>query len=448
MKFQEDFPYNHILILGLARSGTAAAEFLLQANKNVRINDLKAENHEAISKLEKLGAELVIGTHPISVLDQVEVIIKTPGIPYENPVLKEALIRGIPIITEVELAGYMTEGPIIGITGSNGKTTTTTLIGEMLQAADQHPKVAGNIGVAATEMVQQMTTGDKLVLELSSFQLAGTATFKPDIAVLLNLYEAHLDYHKTFAHYVEAKSRIFANQTSNDYLIYNADQAIVKDTIQNAKATCVPFSMHTRQGEGAWTDQVYIYFKEEQIMPVEEMVLVGSHNLENILAAVAVAKISGVNNEAIKHVLKTFKGIPHRLQFIGNVNHCKYFNDSKATNILAAKKALASFKQPTIWLAGGLDRGQTFDELLPSLKNVKALIAFGETRQKLADLAKKAGIDNIALAEDVTDAVTTAYDYATHEDIVLLSPACASWDQYKTFEERGDMFIQAVHRLM
>ncbi|WP_217585684.1 UDP-N-acetylmuramoyl-L-alanine--D-glutamate ligase [Lentibacillus saliphilus] len=448
MSFLKHFPYNNILVLGLAKSGTAAAKLLLHEHKRVRINELKPESDTILDELQQMGAELVIGSHPISVIDDIDIIVKTPGISYDHPILLEAMARQIPIITEIEIASLLTTGPIIGITGSNGKTTTTSLIGDMLRADGLQAKVAGNIGVAATETVQSMTPDDHLVLELSSFQLMGTQTFKPKIAVLLNLYEAHLDYHKTFESYVEAKTRIFKNQSADDYLVYNADHAKVKEVVQHAHALCVPFSATVPQKEGAWADENTIYFKEERIMSRSEVALVGHHNLENILAAVAVAKLVGVHNASIKNILMSFTGIRHRLEFVADINGRLYYNDSKATNILAAQKALSAFDKPIIWLAGGLERGQSFDELLPFMKHVKSVVAFGETQQKLIELAQQAGIEHVIPAKDVSEAAIKAHDMSETGDVVLLSPACASWDQYRTFEERGDMFIQAVHRLM
>src|SRR5699024_10054669 len=245
-----------------------------------------------IKQLQSMGAELVFGSHPLSVLDGIEIIVKNPGIPYENPILEEAERRKIPIITEVELAGLLADDAIIGITGSNGKTTTT-LLAHMLETDGQPMQLAGNIGTAASDAAQRLQSGEKLVLELSSFQLLGTDTFKPKIAVLLNIYEAHLDYHKTFSHYKQAKCRIFRNQTSRDLLIYNADNAHVVRAVQHAKASLVPFSVHRRLTNGAWADQSSIYFKDEKIVDRRDIRLVGSHNLENILAAMSAAKLNG-----------------------------------------------------------------------------------------------------------------------------------------------------------
>ncbi|WP_010649466.1 UDP-N-acetylmuramoyl-L-alanine--D-glutamate ligase [Oceanobacillus massiliensis] len=448
MKKFTDFPYNNILVLGLAKSGTAAAETLLANNKNVIVNDMKAsETDEAVIRLKKMGANVIIGSHPISILDGMEMLVKNPGISYDNPIVAEAAKRGIPIITEIELAYHLTSGPIIGITGSNGKTTTTTLVTEMLKESQQPVQVAGNIGIVATEVVHALKD-ETLVLELSSFQLQGIVKFRPTTAVLLNIFEAHLDYHKTIENYKQAKFNIFRNQTANDYLVYNAEDTLITKEVEQANATLVPFSAHAKMETGAWADENYIYFKNEQVIARQEIVLVGEHNLENMLAAIAAAKLNGATNEGIKKVLTTFSGVRHRLQFIGNKNGRLFYNDSKATNMLATEKALNSFHQPIILLAGGLDRGNEFTDLLPYMKNVKAMVLFGETAEKLKLLGNEAGIETILSAENVKEAAEKAYSISEENDVILLSPACASWDQYRTFEERGDMFVQAVHKLM
>ncbi|MBY7143723.1 UDP-N-acetylmuramoyl-L-alanine--D-glutamate ligase [Virgibacillus sp. NKC19-3] len=449
MKKLTDFNYTHVLVLGLAKSGTAATKLLLANNKNVRVNDMKTSEDDAIvQELVSIGAEVVVGSHPLAVLADIEVIVKNPGISYENPIVLEAQNRNIPIITEIELAGRLVEESIIGITGSNGKTTTTTLTEKMLAASNQPVKVAGNIGTVATDVAGSLAKEEKLVLELSSFQLLGIEKFKPKIAVLLNIYEAHIDYHKTFDNYRNAKYALFKNQTSEDYLVYNADDSNVMDGVKYAKSKKVPFSVNRKCEDGAWIDDENIYFKDEKIMNRKSVVLVGTHNLENILAAVAAAKLSGASNKGIQEVLATFSGVKHRLQFVDKLNGRFFYNDSKATNILATQKALSSFHQPIILLAGGLDRGNEFTDLIPFLKNVKGLITFGETADKWKSLAEGIGIPVIKNASDVTSATLKAYQFSEEGDVILLSPACASWDQYRTFEERGDMFIQAVHTLM
>jgi UDP-N-acetylmuramoylalanine--D-glutamate ligase len=443
--------YHHkkILVLGLAKSGVEAAALLHQLGAFVTVNDKKplSENPEAQGLLEQ-GIKVICGEHPIELLEEgFELIVKNPGIPYTNPMIKGALEKEIPVITEVELAYQISDAPFIGITGTNGKTTTTTLVYEMLNTGDKQPLIAGNIGKVASGVAQKAAKENTIVIELSSFQLMGIHTFNPHIAIITNLYSAHLDYHGTREEYIAAKANITKNQTAADYLIVNAEQPDVMNIANTSKAKIVPFSAKNELTEGAYVSDGWICFNGEKVMQIEDIALPGAHNLENILCAMAAAKLSGVDNAAINEVLRTFTGVKHRLQYVAEVSGRKFYNDSKATNILATVHALAAFKQPVILLAGGLDRGNEFDELIPYLKNVKALITFGQTAPKIERVGKEAGIKQIIRVDNVDKAVPVAYQQSEEGDVILLSPACASWDQYKTFEVRGDIFIEAVHKL-
>ena len=450
MKRLNNFPYSHVLVLGLAKSGTAAAQLLLQSRIKVRVNDMNAKESDAdVIALRQKGAEVIVGSHPLSALDGIDLIVKNPGIPYEHSLIELALQQDIRIITEIELAYQLAkQHHLIGITGSNGKTTTTMLVYEILKQSKVPVKLAGNIGIVATEVAQQLQADEQLLLELSSFQLLGTEQFRPHIACLLNLYDAHLDYHHTIESYEMAKSQVFMNQTAEDYLVYNQDDEKVVHLIKSAQARLIPFSTKSNLTEaGAWTDGVALYFKDEQIIKLKDVALVGEHNIENMLAAISIAKTSGATNESIGEVLKRFSGVDHRLQYVTEIAGRSFYNDSKATNILATQKALQSFESPTILLAGGLDRQEDFTMLIPYLKHVKALITFGETKEKLAAVARDSNIANIHIVKDIREATKLAFTLSVGGDTILLSPACASWDQYKTFEERGDMFIQTVHTL-
>jgi UDP-N-acetylmuramoylalanine--D-glutamate ligase len=443
--------YHHkkILVLGLAKSGVEAAALLHQLGAFVTVNDKKplSENPEAQGLLEQ-GIKVICGEHPIELLEEgFELIVKNPGIPYTNPMIKGALEKEIPVITEVELAYQISDAPFIGITGTNGKTTTTTLVYEMLNTGDKQPLIAGNIGKVASGVAQKAAKENTIVIELSSFQLMGIHTFNPHIAIITNLYSAHLDYHGTREEYIAAKANITKNQTAADYLIVNAEQPDVMNIANTSNAKIIPFSAKNELAEGAYVSDGWICFNGEKVMQVEDIALPGAHNLENILCAMAAAKLSGVDNAAINEVLRTFTGVKHRLQYVAEVSGRKFYNDSKATNILATVHALAAFKQPVILLAGGLDRGNEFDELIPYLKNVKALITFGQTAPKIERVGKEAGIKQIIRVDNVDKAVPVAYQQSEEGDVILLSPACASWDQYKTFEVRGDIFIEAVHKL-
>ncbi|CAM3750465.1 UDP-N-acetylmuramoyl-L-alanine--D-glutamate ligase [Mesobacillus thioparans] len=449
MKHIKTYQHKKILVLGLAKSGVSAAALLHKLGAFVTVNDSKplSENPEAQGLLEQ-GIKVVCGSHPIELMDEgFELVVKNPGIPYYNPMIQKAEENGIPIITEVELAYQISEAPLVGITGTNGKTTTTTLIFEMLEAGNKKPLIAGNIGTVASGVAQDATEENTIVIELSSFQLMGVDHFRPKIAVITNLYDAHLDYHGTRDEYIAAKALITKNQTEEDYLIVNADQEEVMNIARTSKAQIVPFSTKKVLDSGAYVKDGWICFNGEQIMETKDIVLPGKHNLENILSAVAATLLSGADQDGIYKVLTSFAGVRHRLQYVDNIAGRKFYNDSKATNILATENALAAFADPIVLLAGGLDRGNTFDELIPSLKNVKALITFGQTAEKVGQAGREAGIKTILTVDNVEKAVPVAFEHSVPGDVILLSPACASWDQYKTFEVRGDMFIEAVHKL-
>ncbi|MFC7372078.1 UDP-N-acetylmuramoyl-L-alanine--D-glutamate ligase [Fictibacillus iocasae] len=444
-----EYKGKYVLVVGLAKSGFAAANILHDLGAYVTVNDYSPrEGNKEAEALEHKEIKTVCGGHPLELLDEpVDLIVKNPGIPYSNPLIHEAVRRQIPIVTEIEIASIVAKADILAITGSNGKTTTTTLTGLMLEGSGRKPVVAGNIGTVLSEMAAKSTDQEILVAELSSFQLQGTETFHPRIAVLLNLFEAHLDYHGSFEDYGHAKGRIFANQTEKDYAVYNADDEKVSSLALRSKAKKVPFSASSILNEGGYVKDGALYFYDEEIIRVNEIALPGKHNLENILAAVCAAKLAGASRENIQEVLKTFTGVKHRLQFVDEVAGVKIYNDSKATNILATSAALSAFQSPVILLAGGLDRGNSFDEMIPFLSGVKGIVCFGQTAKKLEEAARKAGIETIIMADNVEDAVPKGFSIASDGDVLLLSPACASWDQYKSFEQRGDMFINSVHKL-
>jgi UDP-N-acetylmuramoylalanine--D-glutamate ligase len=449
MKQIETFINKEAVVLGLAKSGYAAAKLLIKLGAKVTVNDRKPlDDSESAKELEALGARVIGGEHPLTlVTPNTAVMIKNPGIPYSNPLVQKAIENDVPVWTEVELAARVSDAEFVGITGSNGKTTTTMLTGEMLKGSPSSPIVAGNIGTALCEVAQDATWENVIVSELSSFQLMGIETFHPKVAVILNLFEAHLDYHGSMEEYGKAKARITMNQTANDFIVYNADDERVRHLVEPSKAQKVPFSLKDNV-DGAYIEGETLYFKGEAILNRSEMAMPNvDHNVANTLAALAVAKIYGVDNGFIKQVMATFTGVPHRLQYVDTVDERLFYNDSKATNILATTKALQAFQQPVILLAGGLDRGNSFDALIPYLKGAKAVITFGETKNKLAEAAKLAGVKAVRLVDNVTEAVPVAFDLSEPGDVVLLSPACASWDQYRSFEERGDIFIKSVHTL-
>lgn len=449
-------PYKdkNVLVLGLAKSGYYAAKLLNELGSTVTVNDTRDLTDDLdAQELEHLGIRVISGGHPPYLMKEpFDVLVKNPGIPYENSIVIEALKQRIPVITEVEVASSVMKAHKIGITGTNGKTTTTLVIKEMLSLDRKEGAVyaIGNIGVPASKVALEVEKEDDLVMELSSFQLMGTPTFHPEIAIITNLAEEHTDYHGSKEAYEQAKLNLIKNQTAADILIYNDDQPHLRELVlEQNKAKLLPFSSTRYLEEGISVKENIIYFKKEEIGAVSDVFIKGQHNLENILAAIGVAKIKNVSNKNIKKVMQQFTGVKHRTQFIGEWNKRVFYNDSKATNVEATEKALGGFNQPIILLAGGLNRGNGFEALIPSLKeNVKALVTFGETANLIKQAGEQAGIHKIKKANQMEDAVYSAYKLSNPGDAILLSPAAASWDQYKSFEERGDQFIKAVEKLM
>ncbi|UCZ51826.1 UDP-N-acetylmuramoyl-L-alanine--D-glutamate ligase [Bacillus shivajii] len=451
MKTTTYFQNKHVLVLGLAKSGTAAAKLLLKLGANVTVNDrLPIEENIEAQELESLGAHVICGSHPLHLIHgELDYVVKNPGIPYTNPLIEKALQEEIPVITEIELASVISEAEIIGITGSNGKTTTTTYIFEMLKGGKKNPLIAGNIGKVACEVAQKATEDDVLVTELSSFQLMGVKSFKPHISIVLNLVEAHIDYHGSMENYTEAKSQIMKNQTENDYLIYNADDELVLNMVEGGQAKKVPFSLNEIFEEGAYLSRDgWLVVLGERLIHKDDMSLPGDHNVANALAAALAAKLTGATNQQMINTLKTFTGVKHRLQFVDTYKGRSFYNNSKATNVPATITSLKAFTQPVVLIAGGLDRGVTFEGLKPLLKErVKAVVSYGETKEMIAKTAESAGVADIKMTSTLPDAVNVAYNLSGEGDVILLSPACASWDQFKTFEQRGNCFIEAVEMI-
>ncbi|WP_156021208.1 UDP-N-acetylmuramoyl-L-alanine--D-glutamate ligase [Streptococcus ruminantium] len=437
-----------VLVLGLAKSGESAARLLDTLGAIVTVNDGKPleENPTAQDLLED-GIRVICGSHPLELLDEdFALMVKNPGIRYDNPMVEKALHKGIPVWTEIELAYLISEALIVGITGSNGKTTTTTMIAEVLNAGDKPAKLCGNIGYPASSIAQAATTEDTLVMELSSFQLMGTKSFRPHIAVITNLIASHIDYHGTFEDYVAAKWMIQNQMTKEDVLILNFNQELAKELACRTQATVVPFST-TEVVDGAYLTGGKLYFKDEYIMDALQLGVPGTHNIENALATIAVAKLLGVDNQVIRETLSAFGGVKHRLQFVGTIDGVAFYNDSKSTNILATQKALSGFdNSKVILIAGGLDRGNDFDELVPDLVGLKKMILLGQSAPRLQCAAQQAGVMTVT-ATDIADATRKAFQEAENSDVVLLSPANASWDMYANFEVRGDVFLQTYEEL-
>ena len=452
MKLIQDYQNKKVLIVGLAKSGFYAAQLLQQLGAQVTVNDKQTlpNDDKSLVQLQQLGIQVTMGGHPLQLLDEdFSLIVKNPGIPYDNPLIKAAMARKIPIITEPELAYEVSSAPMVCVTGTNGKTTTTTLIQLILDQnrSAGHAYKAGNIGIPVSQVVQKASAEDDIVVEMSSFQLLGVTQLRPKIAVLTNIYEAHLDYHKTRANYIKAKMNITKNQTAADYFVVNYDQKEWRDLAQQSAAQIVPFSRLNKSQAGAYQKGNDLYFRDEKIISISELPLPGKHNIENYLAAIAVAKIYGKTKADICQVLTTFQGVKHRIQFVEKLAGRSIYNDSKATNIEATIVALEAFSQPIVLIAGGLDRGFTFDKLVEPLKKVKAIILYGQTKHLMAAAAQKAQIPTIKLVDNLDEAVPLAWSLTAPGDVLLLSPAAASWDQFQTFEQRGDRFLNDIKKL-
>ncbi len=483
-----DYRGRKVIVLGLARSGVAAAKLFHGIGADVVANDNKPRDAcPEAEELEALGVSVVCGGHPDGLVDErVALLVKNPGIPYSASPVAEAQRIGVEIVTEVEVASQISVAPIIGITGSNGKTTTTSWTGALLEAAGLHPLVAGNIGRPLSEAAGEVRPDGWLVAELSSFQLKGTKDFRPRIACLLNLAETHLDYHGTMADYVGSKEKLFANQTPDDTAIYNADDPGCVALSERFAARKLPFSLVSRLSEGVFVDPPYSSVKpsetetdeevggavavkdadrwivyrgfdgnEQRIIRVCDLGIPGRHNTADALAAIAVALSAGADPAQLDEPLRTFRGVEHRLEYVGKLGGVHYYNDSKATNPMATTMSVLSLPSPLILIAGGLDRGSDYMDLLPIFRTrLKGLVALGETRGKLRKVAQTAGLDKVIIVEPEYDAESTlrraveaAAAMAQPGDTVLLSPACASWDMFPSFEDRGRMFKQSAHTL-
>lgn len=450
MKNQEFIKDKNIFILGLGKSGLAAAVLYSKLGAQVFSHDSRnLSGSEAETELLNYQVDILSQKEAEAVIESgIDFIVKSPGIPYHHPLIQKAEQLNKKVYTDIEIAYQLSQAPIIGITGTNGKTTVTTLIGDMLDHFSKKAYISGNIGIPVSEVVPKLTREDSFIMELSSFQLLGTENFKPEIAVITNLYTAHLDYHGSREDYVIAKLKLLANQTPSDFFVYNADSEELSQLAQLSPAQGVPFSAHQVLDSGCYIKEDYLYYDQEKIMDAENILIPGQHNLENVCAAVAIAKLLEVDNASIIQTLTTFSGIKHRLQYVSQFEKRKFYNDSKATNVLAASQALKSFEQPILWICGGLDRKEDLSPLLPLVKDhVKGIIACGENKNDFIELGQRAALLFVKSCDNLEEAVKLAFSWSDEEDIILLSPASASWDQYENFEIRGDAFIDAVINL-
>ena len=446
------FKNNKILILGFARSGYEAAKVLIKRNNKVILNDSKEESkleQDKIKELRDLGVEFVFGSHPDDLLDDsFDYLIKNPGVPIDHKYVLKARDLGIEVINEVEMAYRLLpkELKIVGITGTNGKTTTTTLTYNILsEYYGDKVVLAGNIGFPLCSVLDKLKKDNILVMEISCQQLENMSEFHPNIAVMTNLSPAHIDFLKSYDNYKRVKTKLFQNQTKDDVAILNIDNEDVINSTKDIKSTKKYFSSKTNiKGCHLVGDDIYYY--DEKVMSRDDIFIAGMHNVENSMAAIMVAKEFDVPNDVIVKVISSFRGVEHRLEYVDTVNGRKFYNDTEATNIKCTQIALSSFNKPTIIILGGLERGQDFNELIPYMGHVKAIIAIGQCRDRVLEFGNNIGIDTYSF-EHLKDGFNKCYDVSDEGDIILLSPASASWDQYKECEVRGAEFKSKVEEL-
>ncbi|HEY4905486.1 MAG TPA: UDP-N-acetylmuramoyl-L-alanine--D-glutamate ligase [Candidatus Sulfotelmatobacter sp.] len=445
-----------VLVVGLGKSGVASALFLKAQGARVTVSDTKSgdELHNEIPVLLDHGITVETGGHGERTFRGQDLIVVSPGVPVDAPALVQARSQGEAVIGEIELAARFLPGPIVAITGSNGKTTTTALIGEIMTAASFPTLVGGNIGTPAISLAGQAKPETVIVLEVSSFQLETIETFRPKIAIVLNITPDHLDRHGTFDAYVDAKARIFENQGSGDFAVLNADDPTCAAMAARTKAQVFWFSRQKEVHRGAWVRDGNILFrdasKRSEVMLVSEIPLKGAHNLENVLAAVCAGALMGCAPEKIRQAVRDFKAVEHRLEFVATVRGVDYYNDSKATNVDATIKALESFSAGVHLILGGKDKGSDYSLLNDLLRQrVKCVYTIGAAAAKIESqiVSSKDGGPEVVPAETLENAIRKANAAAQPGDVVLLAPACASFDQFKNYEHRGQMFKEIVRSL-
>ncbi len=438
------FENKKIFILGMARSGYEAAKLLSDYNNEIIVTDGKEQDSSLVSELESLGVKVIITGDQLSLLDDsFDYVIKNPGIKYDNTVVVKAKELGIKVINEVEMAYSFLDKSvnIIGVTGSNGKTTTTTLIGEFMKNSFDNVYLGGNIGIPLSNFVRDIKPNSYLVLEISDHQLCDMYDFKTNVSVLTNITPTHLDFHKSYEVYQMTKKKIFNNHTSDDLAVINKDDEVSMKITDDIKSTKVYYG-HDKTNL-AYYDEEGIYYDGKLVIKLDDIILKGKHNYQNIMGAIIAVKKYGVTNEVIQKVLKEFKGVEHRLEYVDTIDGVTYYNDSKATNCVSTITALNSFDKPTILLLGGYDRGHSFHDLDDSMKNVKCVVCFGETKNRIEEFCNDLNI-KCYKNDTLKEAMNVVKDICTPGDVVLLSPACASWDQYDRFEDRGDEFKKLV----
>lgn len=450
-----DIEGKHFSVLGGARSGVAVAKLLKAGGAVVFVSDKApaATMRVAVNELEAAGIEYEFGENSVKVL-RAQTLVLSPGVPSDMSLVKEAMTRGLNVVSEVEVASWFCEAPMVAITGTNGKTTTTTLIGRMFEDARRPCIVAGNIGTAFSQVVNNIGSDGAAVLEISSFQLDHIQSFRPRVAVWLNITPDHLDrYEHSYEKYIAAKCRVFENQRGGDVLVYNIDDETERRTVEKLAPPSVEklaFSIRKDTHEGAFVKKGVMVVRlggvESEVIPTGEISIRGVHNLYNAMAATLAARVMGVSNASIRATLKNFKGVEHRLEFVREANGVMYVNDSKATNVDSVWYALQSFDRPIVLLLGGRDKGNDYTRLDDLVrKNVRGIVAIGESADKVSRAF--ASIVPVTQASTMEEAVRSASRLAVPGDVVLLSPACASFDWFENYEHRGRVFKTLVGEL-
>jgi UDP-N-acetylmuramoylalanine--D-glutamate ligase len=450
-----DFIGKKILVLGAGISGRAAAEVLARHEAKVTLNDRKEVDMDKKpwSALRAAGVNLVFGSQENTLLDDTDIVVASPVIPREVPIMAEAIRRQIPLWSEVEVACRLTDADILGVTGTNGKTTTTTLLGDIMEATGRHTVVGGNIGIGLSEQAADLPASAVVVAELSSFQLENTLSLKAKAACILNITPDHLDRHHTMENYAAVKERVFQNQGQGDWAVLNYDDPLIRPMADRCGGGVLYFSTCGEVPVGAFYADGDLILRmngqDQLICHEQELQLFGKHNIQNCLAAALLAYAAGAPLTVIQHVLKTFRGVEHRIEPVRTIDGVKYFNDSKATNTDAAIKALEAFSGHLVLIAGGHDKMTPLEEFMGlAAKKVDTLILIGEATERFEAAAKQAGIADIRKAGfSMEAAVKMARDIASPPQVVLLSPACSSFDMFNNFEERGRIFKEYVNQL-
>lgn len=448
------FENKNILVVGLAASGIPTVHTLLKLGAKVTVHDMKNKDQllDIITDINSDRVNYILGKYPDEI-NNYNYIIVSPGVPMDLPFIKEALNQNIIVMGEMELAYQLCKGRFIAITGTNGKTTTTALTGEIFKNAALESYVVGNIGVAA--ITKALTASEKaiMVTEVSSFQLESIIDFKPHIAAIINITPDHLNRHKTMDRYTNAKANIFSNQGNEDFLVLNADNPITYELRNKTKSNVILFSRKQKLNVGAFIQDNNIVFSNNGkelvvICGIDELKIPGTHNIENALAAVAISICAGINKEIIASTLKSFMGVEHRLEYVDEIDDIIFINDSKGTNPDASTKAIEAIKTPVVLIAGGIDKGSHFAEFIKAFNGkVKHMVLLGETAEKIKEAAEDSAFYNTIIVENMEEAVEVSYRLAAKGDTVLLSPACASWDMYQNFEVRGNHFKSCVNKL-